>query len=202
MRKFIHFSLMLAFIFLFCGCAQSYYALNPPKVLYSTSNNLEDITLNYHYDILRDKGNTKISKKERKHNVKLVAVKITNNTDKVINIGNNAAFFNGSTMVFPMDAISTKNDLKQSVPSHLFYLLLTPLTLSVNGSNPFPIGLILGPVISGGNMLVAANANSNLYKELVQYDILYRDIQPGETVFGLVGFRNLDYVPLTIKLIK
>lgn len=64
------------------------------------------------------------------------------------------------------------------------------------------IGFIPGPVLSGGNMLVAANANNNLYKELVQYDILYHDIQPGETIFGLVGFRNLDYAPLTIKLIK
>jgi hypothetical protein len=202
MRKFIHSSLMLAFIFLFSSCAQSYYALNPTKIAYTASNNFEDITLNYRYDILNEKGNNKISKKERKHNVKLVAVKITNNTNKVINIGNNAAFFCGNDMTYPMDAISTKNSLKQSVPSHLFYLLLTPLTLSLNGSNPIPIGLILGPAISGGNMLVAGSANNNLYKNLVQYDILFRDIQPGETVFGLVGFRNIDYAPLTIKLIK
>lgn len=193
---------MLVSIFLFSGCAQSYYALNPPKIIYTASNNLEDISLNYRYDILSEKGNRKISKKERKNNVKLVAVKITNNTDKVINIGKNAAFFSGSSLIYPMDAISTRNNLKQSVPSHLLYLLLSPLTLSVNGSNPVPIGLILGPVISGGNMIVAANANNNFYKELVQYDILYRDIQPGETVFGLVGFRNLDYTPLTIKLLK
>jgi len=202
MRKFIHFSLKLAIIFLFCSCAQSYHTLNPTKIAYTASNNLEDISLNYRYDILSEKGNKKISKKERKHNFKLVAVKITNNTDTVINIGNNAAFFSGNSITYPMDAISTKNSLKQSVPSHLFYLLLTPLTLSLNGSTPFPIGLIIGPAISGGNMFVAASANNNINKELVQYDILYRDIQPGETVFGLVGFRNLDYVPLTIKLIK
>jgi hypothetical protein len=115
---------------------------------------------------------------------------------------NNTAFFNGSTMIFPMDAISTKNALKQSVPGYLFYLLMTPLTLSINNSNPYPIGLILGPLLTGGNMLAAGSANNNLYRELVKYDILYRDIQPGETVFGLVAFRNLDYAPLTIKLIN
>ncbi|MDD4970609.1 MAG: hypothetical protein PHT07_14380 [Paludibacter sp.] len=202
MRKFLHCSLLLAFIFLFTGCAQSYYAINPPKIVYTSSNNLEDITLNYHYDVLREKGNNKISKKEKKNNVKLVAIKITNNTDKVINIGNNAAFYNGSTMIFPMDLISTKNALKQSVPGYLFYLLMTPLTLSINNSKPYPIGLILGPLLTGGNMLAAGSANESLNKELVKYDILYRDIQPGETVFGLVGFRNMDYAPLTIKLIK
>ena len=202
MKKFIHLSLMLVFIFLLCSCAQSYYSLNPTRIGYNAYNNPEDITLNYRYDILNEAGNKKMSKKERARNIKLVAVKITNNTGKVINIGNNAAFYSNNSMVYPMDAISTKNSLKQSVPSHLLYLLLSPLTLSVNNSKSFPIGLILGPAISGGNMLVAASANNNLYKELVQYDILYRDIQPGETVFGLVCFRNLDYVPLTIKLIK
>ncbi len=134
--------------------------------------------------------------------MKLVAVKITNNTDRIINIGNNAAFYTGKTMIYPMDVLSIENCLKQSVPSYLFYLLLTPLTFSFNGSDPMPVGLILGPLITGGNMLSAASANANLYNELMQYDILNRDIQVGETVFGLIGFKYLDYAPLTIKLTK
>ena len=51
-------------------------------------------------------------------------------------------------------------------------------------------------------MLVAGNANKKFYEELLQYDILNRDIQKGETVYGLVGFRNLDFSPLTIKITK
>jgi len=202
MRKFINFSLALAFISLFSGCAKSFYELHPANIAYTASNNLEDIKLYYRYDVLREEGNTKLAKKEIKNNIKLVAVKITNNTDTVINIGSNAAFYSGNTLIYPIDAISIRNELKQSVPGYLPYLLLTPLTLSVNGSSPFPIGLILGPAIAGGNMITAANANRDLYKELVKYDVLYRDIKSGETVYGLVGFRNLDYIPLTIKLIK
>ena len=203
MKKIIYFSLMLALIFILGGCAQSYYALNPTKISYSAaSNNLEEVTLNYRYDILRENGNKKISKKERKNNIKLVAVKITNNTDKVINLGTNAAFFVGNSMIVPMDVNSIKNRLKQSVPSHLFYLLLTPLTFTFNNSKPLPVGLILGPALSGGNMLVAGNANKKFYEELLQFDILNRDIQKGETVYGLVGFRNLDFSPLTIKITK
>lgn len=202
MRTLLRLSPILFFIFLFCGCAQSYRLLSPTNIGYTASNNLEDIRLEYRYDILSESGNKKISKKEKKNNIKLVAVKITNNTDKIINIGNNAAFFNGNSKLYPMEPVFIKKIIKQSVPSHLFYLLLTPLTLSVNDSNPFPVGLILGPGIAGGNMIVAGNANKNFYRELVQYDILYRDIQPNETVFGLVAFHNLDYVPLTLRLIK
>ena len=202
MTKFFSFSFMLVFIFLSGGCAQGYYALNPNNIAFNASNNLEYINLNYRYDILEEKGNTKLAKKARKRNIKLVAVQITNNTDKVINIGDNVAFYSGNTMMYPMDAVSVKNNLKQSVAGYLFYMLLTPLNISFNGAEPVPVGLLIGPVITGSNMIVAGSANKNLYKELLQYDVLSRDIRPRETVFGLVGFRNMDYVPLTLKFIK
>jgi len=193
---------MLVFIFLIGGCAQGYYAINPSKITYNVSNNLDDITLNYRYDILNEKRDYKLARKEKTQNMKLVAVKITNNTNRIINIGNNAAFYTGKTMIYPMDAIAIKNNLRQSVAGYLFYLLLTPITFSFNGSDPMPVGLVLGPLITGSNMLSAGSANRNLYIDLVQHDILNHDIQVGETVYGLVGFKNLDYAPLTIKLIN
>ncbi len=202
MRKFISFAVVLFSILLMSGCAKRYYTLNPATISYSASNNMEDISLSYRYDVLNEKGNNKISKKEKKNNIKLVAVRITNNTDRVINIGNNAIFYSGSSIVYPMDAISIKNKLKQSVPSHLFYLLLTPLTFSFNDSGSIPVGLILGPAIAGGNMLMAGISNKKFYEELLRYDIMGIDIRAGETVYGLVGFQSFSYDPLTIKLLK
>lgn len=202
MRKLINISLTLTFILLFSSCAQAYFAINPTKIAYNASNNFDAIDINYRYDVLHEKGNNKIAKKEKKHDIKLVAVKITNNSDKVINIGGNAAFFSGNSMIYPIDAISTKRYLKQSEASHLLYLLLTPLTFSFNGSEPLPIGLILGPLITGGNMVVSGTANKNLYKELVEYDILNHDIEVGETIYGIVAFKSIGYTPLTVKFIK
>ncbi len=200
MRKFFNSGIIVLVLFILSACAQSYQPINPHRLNLTSSNGLENITLNYRYDVLMEKGNDKNAKKERANNVKLVAVRITNNTSQVLNIGNNAAFYTGNTVIYPMDPISLSNALKQSVPSHLLYLLFAPLTLSVNGSDPFPIGLLLGPGLSGGNMIAASKANKNLYSELKQYDIMFRDIKPGESVIGLVGFRDIDYVPLTIKL--
>ena len=202
MKKFIYNSILLAIIILFTSCAQSYYAINPTRIVYTASNNLEGISLDYRYDILNEKGNSKMSKKERSFDVKLVAMRITNNTSKVINIGNNAAFFSGNTAIYPLDVFSTERFLNQSAASHLFYLLLTPLTLTVSGASPVPIGLILGPAISVGNMLVASKANNDFNQELLQNDVLFLDIKPGETVYGLVGFKNIDFAPLSLKFIK
>ncbi len=57
MRKFFSFILMLAFIFMSGGCAQGYYAINPSKITYSISNVLENVSLNYRYNILMDNKN-------------------------------------------------------------------------------------------------------------------------------------------------
>jgi hypothetical protein len=176
--------------------------VNPQNLGYPATNNLQDISLSYRYDVLYEKGNTKMAKKEKRYNVKVVAVKISNNSDKTINIGGNVAFYNGNDILYPLDALTTKNVLKQSVPSYLLYLLLSATTLTVNNSDPFPIGLILGPGIAGGNMVAAGNANVNLYKELSQYDIMRRDINPGETIYGLVCFANVDYLPLSLKFVE
>lgn len=202
MNKSILYSLVTVIILTVSGCAQRYYAIEPSRFVYTTSNDTGAITLNYKYDVVHERKNTKMWKKEMKYNIKLVAVKITNNTDKVVSIGNNIAFYNGSSQVYPIDQIAVKDYLKQSVPSHLWYLLLSPITLTINGSSPIPIGLILGPGISLGNMLVASNANKKFSNELIQYDIINKEINPGETVYGLVGFRNLEYGTLSLKLIK
>lgn len=202
MRKVFPLGLLLGFILVTGGCAQNYYAINPSKISYNASNLLEDISLYYRYDVLDARGNSKLARKEKRLKVKLVAVKVTNNTDTTINIGRNALFFSGGSKIYPLDAISLKNNIKQSLPSQLLYLLLSPLNLTLNNNDPIPIGYFLGPAISGTNIVVAGKANKNFYKELEQNDILYRDIRVGETVYGLVGFQNLDYSPLTIKLIK
>jgi hypothetical protein len=64
--------------------------------------------------------------------------------------------------------------VKQSPASYLWYLLLTPVqfysgsTTTSNGyytetkpANSFPIGLIVGPGLAGGNMIAASSANKN-----------------------------------------
>jgi hypothetical protein len=200
MRKLIYITATIATIFLFGGCAQTYNTIRPTRLTYHSNSNLENIKLEYRYDVLRERGNSKYQRKADKFKVKLVAVKITNNTNEVIVIGKNAAFYNNEKKLFPFETHTTRNYLKQSTPSYLLYLLFSSLTLTVN-NDTYPIGLLLGPGLTVGNMLTASAANNNFYKELIDYDILNREIFPDETVYGLVAFKELDYAPLTIKLI-
>jgi hypothetical protein len=195
---------IVAFV-LFTGCAATYKPINPGLINYAENDLQNGIRFSYKYDMLRERGNNRYSKKEHKHGIKLVAVKFTNNTDTAINISRDIVFFSGQDQISPLEPLMVKNILKQKVPSYLPYLLLTLVTFRVtngNSVNVYPIGLILGPAITIGNMAVAGSANAKMLAELNQYNLLHRDIKKGETVYGIVGFPRTGYNPITVKRIK
>ena len=198
---------MLAFICLIIlsGCAASYRQINPPALVYNSHDLQDGISVSYKYDVLQEAGNKKYARKEALKNVKLVAVKITNNTEEVININKNVAFYSGMNQIMPMEPYVVKESIKQIVPAYLPYALLTFLTLNVTQDNQvdsYPIGLVVGPAVTIGNMAVAGTANTKMLEELNQYNLINLDIQPGETVFGIIGVSNLDYGPLSVKIRK
>lgn len=210
MKKQITKFLAFGIVVVLSACAASYKPIKPPTVSYNSHDLQDGVEFSYKYDVLRESGNNKYAKKETKKGIKLVAVKITNNTVSELIIGRDIAFYSGQSQIFPMEPLVIKQSIKQIVPGYLFYLLLTPVNLTVtktssNGHNDtemYPVGLGLGPAITFGNMLVAGSANKNMLNELMEFNILNRDIQPGETVYGIIGIRDMGYVPLTIKMLK
>jgi hypothetical protein len=187
------------------GCAATYKPINPKTINYSINDLQDGIVFSYKYDVLREHGNKRYAKKENKMGIKLVAVKFTNNTDSSINIDRDVAFFSGQNQIIPLEPIAVKNTIKQKVPSYLPYLLLSFLNLYVsNGGSieSYPIGLVLGPAITIGNMVTAGTANAKMFKELNKYNLLHRDIKKGETVYAIVGLPRTGYNPLTVKIIK
>jgi len=198
------FLIIISFLVL-CGCAATYKNVNPPSINYSSHDLQDGISLSYRYDILREKGNTKYAKKEDNKGVKLIAIKLTNNTDSVINVNKDLVFYSGSNAVIPMDPLAIKNTIKQVVPGYLPYLLLSFVNLYVtkdNKTETYHIGLVLGPGITIGNMAVASTSNTNMLNELNEYNILYSDIKKGETLFGIIGLRDVGYNPISVKLKK
>jgi len=192
-------------ILLLSGCAASYRPINPPTINY-TSHTLNDgISFSYKYDVLNEKRNRKYYRKEYSRRIKVVAVKITNNTNEAINIGTDVTFHCGYKQVQLMEPRVIKNYIKQSSASYLFYLLLTPLKLNIFNETDvktYSIGYVIGPGLAFGNMAVAGNANTILQKELYEYDITHRIIEPNETVYGIIGLRDVGYDPISVRLVN
>lgn len=185
------------------GCASVYKPVHPPSVNYSSPVVQDSIEFSYRYNMLYEKGNKKYANKEHERGVSVIAVKLTNQSDKTINIGEDIRFYTGTNQLLVMKPRVAGNMLKQSPASYLPYLLLCATTLTVGSGNSaevFPVGLLIGPAVTGRNMLVASDANIDLYKELDEYSILDKELKKGDTVYGLIGIGGIGYDPIHIRL--
>jgi hypothetical protein len=202
MKKLFLKTVILTVAFSLVGCAASYKPINPATINYVVHDFQDGIGFSYKYDVLRENGNKKYAKKEDKKGVRLVAVKVTNNTDTVIKVGDNYVFYSGQNQIIPMEPLAVKSSIKQIVPGYLPYLLLTFLQLNVNtptSSDTYQVGYIVGPAVTLGNMLMASSSNTKMLEELNIYNILNREIKQGETVYGIIGIRDMGYNPISLK---
>ena len=143
--------------------------------------------------------------KETKFNVKLVAVKLTNNSGRDLIFGKDIklTYGNGSEAVL-MQNPQVYSALRQKNEYYLFYMILTAATITTttNGqqTSSIPIGYALGPGLTATNLLVADAANKTFNDELLKYNILGTTIKNGTTVYGLVGINSANYEGLKVKV--
>jgi hypothetical protein len=205
----IKISSLLVLAILLNSCASGYKKINPETINYTSKSIESNILLEYKYDLLEKK----YKKKETKNNIKFIAVKITNNTEKEIVFGRDfkLSYENGNEVSL-VETEKLFKTVKQSPASYLWYLLLTPVqfysgsTTTSNGyyietkpANSFPIGLILGPGLAGGNMIAASSANKYFKNELMQFELNGKTIKKGETVYGLIGSNSNSYDSIKVK---
>lgn len=210
MNQTLKISLLLTSVMLLNSCASGYKKINPESINYVSKSIDNKIVLDYKYDLLYKK----YKKKETKNDAKLIAVRITNNTEKDIVFGKDLVLtYESGNEITLIDTETLFKTVKQSPASYLWYLLLSPVQFfsgtetTTNGyytetkpANKFPIGLILGPGLALGNMVAAGSANKNFKNELKAYDIYGITIPKGGTVHGLIGIRSNSYEAIKIKL--
>ena len=190
---------LLTACYLFASCAMSYRPINPPTLRYPQG---DSDNFAYKYDVLSQTGNRKLAKKETKTQIRIVAVRIYNNTTQTLKYGANYNIYSGDRVADILAPQEATANVKEIAPLYFLYLLLTPTTLTDNSgtsSNHYPIGVVLGPGISLLNFGIASGANSHFRKELEEYNIVGKEIKPGETAYGLIAIQSPDFAPLTIK---
>lgn len=188
------------------SCASGYKSIDPKNINYVSKNVNNDVTLEYKYDLL----NNKYAKKEKNNTVKLIAIKVTNNSDMDMVFGRDIILnYENDATLYLMEKETIYRTLKQSPASYLWYLLLSPIQIYKTETNTynnpgttssFPVGLIVGPGIAGGNMIVASSANKKFNTDLNDYNINGKTIKKGETVYGLVGIKSNNFDAIKIKV--
>lgn len=203
MKKTLIIPLLIAVV-LSGGCASNYRSISPQTNYFNATEKTSELEFSYRYNVLQEKGNKKYAKRENKKGIRLVAVKITNNTEGPIRFPEDAHLYAGNRPIQLLESEFIHSKLKQGVPIYLLYLLFTPMTFTVSSGNgdvsSTPVGLLLGPGLTALNIGIAASANNKFKEELLQYNLTNRIIEEGETVYGLIGFQDFDYAPLKIEL--
>ena len=189
------------------GCASRYRPVKPESISYLTKSDKSDVELYYRYDILAEAGNVKQVNKELRNDIKLVAVKITNTSNRQFTIGTDAKIYGDNKELRVLDNDALHRELRQSTVLYAGYLALFPLKFSFeinNGKKTVDVfaGAAIGTGIAAGNIYAAAKANKKLRTELEKYNLLNKTILPGETVYGLIGIPATGYVPLSIKFVQ
>ncbi|PXX28330.1 hypothetical protein [Arenibacter sp. ARW7G5Y1] len=195
------------------NCASAYKMIKPKSINYVSTNETERVKIEYKYDLLHKK----YAKKELKKGVTLVAIKITNNSDRDLKYGSDIklTYENGAD-INVMENEKVFKTLKQRPVSFLLYLLLTPLNINrTELSDPheiyedwfyesrstfIPIGLVLGPGLALGNLIVASSANKKFKTEILEYNICETIIKKGETKYGLIGIKTDPFNSLKLKV--
>lgn len=182
------------------SCASYYKPLNPQSAPYTFTEKGEGVDYSYQYDLLQLYGNKKYAKREVKNHIRVVAVRVTNNTDSTLHIGNDYKFMLGNTETTPVAPTLAAKQLKQGVPIYLLYALLnTTLTTTVDGRVTESTFIPSGPPIAAYNLIVAASANSKFKNELIIQNIQDKSVAPGETVHGLVSLRTISAAPVRLE---
>jgi hypothetical protein len=198
-------ALLIVVVVLYASCASYYQTINPQTVNYLSKSEDQGVKLEYKYELL----NKKYKKKELAKGVRLIAVKITNKSNRDLVFGKDFKLnYDNDSEIYVMDNDRVFTSLKQSPASYLWYLLLTPTNLytteTENGyqtqNTVFPIGLILGPGLTAGNMTAASTANKKFKSDLIRYNLNGLTIKQGQTVSGLIGIRSDDYNSIRIKI--
>jgi len=195
-------NLLLALsIFILGGCASGYQTINPNTLTYLSGSSDKAVNVDYKYNLL----NGRYAKREAKSTIKLVAVKISNNSGHDLTFGKDIklVYGNGSEVVLA-DNAKVFDETKQHPAIYLLYLLLTPAKLTTTSNNmqtsSVPFGYALGPGLAIGNIAVSSSANGKYKEELTKYDINGTVVKNGETVYGLVGINSNNFEGIKVKV--
>src|SRR5688500_17144544 len=116
--------LILLFPLLF-SCASSYKSLRPTSNYYPATKDYSGLEFSYRMGVLRDRRNNKYAKREDRNGIRLVAVKLVNNTATGLTVGKHFNFYSGNSRLVLVDPHIIHKELKQGVPIYLLYLLLS-----------------------------------------------------------------------------
>lgn len=191
-------------ITLFTSCARTYHTISPALYNFDNKKSLtENINVSYMHDVQQLNDNKPYARKERKKDIKLVAIKVENLSDTTITLTSSNFFIKtGSGRDIPIISPNeyTKKIRQYSETFILFYGLagagiIAEETPEGDVNTKFYYNPIPG-LIGLGNAIFAATSNSKQTKNIASNSIFNKPIQPNSSIYGLIPIQDHTYSEL------
>lgn len=178
-------------VLLFSNCAGTYKAFKmesiPFKEVVSTDSKIAYST---RQGVMYNTRNYKAAKREQKGQYSLLALKVINQTDLPIALGDLAYSCGGSTSVAPINLDEYLGEVKQK--SGLYWLYLAGVV-----PNPFCKGCLKyvipwGVAPAAINFGISRKNNKKMEKELRIYDLSGKILQPHDSIMGILPFKGIN----------
>ena len=121
----------------------------------------------------------------------VAAVTIANNSSNTLVLNGNLMFTDGDKKIWALKGQYAYSQLRQPTEQFFWYMLLTPV---------YPIGTIIGPLLTSINVVPSYNANTLLEKELMTSNLVGDSIAPNSTLSGYVAFRKTSFVSMGLDI--
>lgn len=183
-------------IFLITGCASSYKKINIPMEM--TKKGItptdDEISIQFITTSLIDSNNERYFKYCNKNQVNLLAVRIKNNSDKPIYIGNNLKVYNNGNEVNIQTPESYLQLIKQPKLGYIFYSLIW-LNVSHTETDSYghqemkvssyPVGVLFTLF----NIILASVADSDFKNDVLNNYLINKTIEPNTEKYGFLLFQ-------------
>jgi hypothetical protein len=190
MFDLLRFSSLILIIGVLISCAANYYPISPLTIDYQDATFLEvdsNISIGYKYDVLRQAGNKKYARFEKRWNVSLLALFIDNKGTDTLYVPDDLVFLDGEIPVMPFELEELQ----------MLYQTNTDLNRADSDwAADIPWWVSLG--FGSWNLIKSERADESLMEELENYYLIYSLIYPGTRVSGLIVLPIERNTPLSI----
>jgi hypothetical protein len=191
------------FLAILASCARSFHTLNPTMYYFDNTKPLtEEINVSYLYDIQNISRNKPYARKERKKYIKLVALKIDNNSDKeLILTRDNFAIKTSSGRDIEIISNEQYNKaIRQYSGTYALFYGLSGFGYEwgeVNGEEYSTLSYNFLPLIIGvGNAFFAEASNNNQKQNMNNLQIYGKSLKPHSSMHGLIAIKDMGYPEL------
>ena len=182
------------------SCATTYHTISPKTLPYVGLNSQDAVAAGYRHHLLLESYNKRYYRKATKNNLSLVAVKVVNQTNRPVVVQRDVALLQSGKKLQIVEREAVYKTLKQHLIGYFLYALQPRISEKYDYPleiDRIPIGVPIGFV----NIAIGFKANRSFEEELINHDLVNRQIQPGETFYGIIGIKDSDFGPITLQFI-